>query len=282
MAVWSLLAEPTPALYAARLQLHHALQVAASVGHTHVPPTQDMSHSSFSWHVGLGALIGRTTPQGYRTGLRFEGPTLLLLEADATVHASLDLVGATQEDGYRWLAGAIASFGAGDGVHHDRFIRSPYDLPEHPAAEGAPFHHDPLYAELTGWFANGHRILSPIAAAHEGASPVRCWPHHFDIATLIALDPGAADPESARSVGVGMTPGDGGIGEPYWYVTPWPYPADPELPELPAGGWNTEGWLGAVLRGSEMERSSAAAQEAQASAFLDAAVAACTALLDGA
>lgn len=54
-----------------------------------------------------------------------------------------------------------------------------------------------------------------------------------------------------RSVGVGLSPGDSGYPEPYVYVTPWPYPTG-ELPALPWGHWHTEGWTGAVLRGSAL------------------------------
>ena len=86
---------------------------------------------------------------------------------------------------------------------------------------------------------------------------MRLWPHHFDIATLWTLDAGV-DAEEARSVGMGLSPGDGTYAQPYWYVTPWPYPqaTAEELPPLPAGRWHAEarngGWTGAVLLGEEL------------------------------
>lgn len=79
-SIWHPVPTPTHKLFRARIQLHHALQIAASVGHTFVPPAPDYSHTNFEWRQDLGALIGKTTPAGYRAGLRLEEPTLQLLD----------------------------------------------------------------------------------------------------------------------------------------------------------------------------------------------------------
>ena len=87
----------------------------------------------------------------------------------------------------------------------------------------------------------------------------------------------AADPERARTLGVGMTPGDAARPEPYLYVTPWPYPESPELPPLPEGGcWHTEGWVGAVLEADRfLAPGSAGEQAARAALFIRSATHAC-------
>ncbi len=275
---WHLLSPPDAALFEAHVQLHHALQPAASIGHTFVPAISDQSHSNFEWSDELGALVGKVTADGYRAGLRFHDLTLLLLTADATIHSGFTLAGHSLADAYRWLEQAIPTVSgrAADAP----FVTSPYDLPPHPNADGAAFSDSGLYAELARWYADAERALQQVAAQYAGAAPVRCWPHHFDIATLIVLDPDD-DPEEARSIGVGMTPGDGGIAEPYWYVTPWPYLENPDLPPLDGGGrWNTEGWLGAMLAASATTSDSAQRQEAQVTAFLNSAIQACLALLE--
>jgi hypothetical protein len=54
---------------------------------------------------------------------------------------------------------------------------------------------------------------------------------------------------------VGLSPGDSSYAEPYFYVTPWPYPESPALPQLPAGAaWHRTGWFGAVLTGTAIFR----------------------------
>jgi hypothetical protein len=100
-------------------------------------------------------------------------------------------------------------------------------------------------------------------------APVRVWPHHVDVGSVLPL--GGGHGEGAASIGVGLSPGDEAIAEPYFYVTPWPPPPADSLPELPAGGrWRREGWTGAVLTGSEIVAAGGgAAQAAEASTFLD-------------
>jgi len=54
------------------------------------------------------------------------------------------------------------------------------------------------------------------------ASDVLCWPHHFDIATLVTF-------ASDRSSSVGLSPGDGSYDEPYYYVNVHPQPDPAQL-----------------------------------------------------
>ncbi len=84
-------------------------------------------------------------------------------------------------------------------------------------------------------YAGAVKILERLRAKHDGASPVRLWPHHFDVAILIG------------NIGVGFLAGDAAIDEPYWYVYNTPVP-DP-LPPLSVGEWFHGHWTGAVLKG---------------------------------
>jgi hypothetical protein len=125
---------------------------------------------------------------------------------------------------------------------------------------------DASYAELGRWFANGDGMLRAAAQGFAGAAPVRVWPHHFDVGSVLPLGSGRG--EDAPSLGIGLSPGDDGVAEPYFYITTWP--ARDALPELPAGGhWHREGWTGAVLTGTEVVAAGdGAAQAATVLAFL--------------
>jgi hypothetical protein len=90
---------------------------------------------------------------------------------------------------------------------------------------------------IASLYANAAEILERLHAQHPDASPVRLWPHHFDVATLIG-----------GTLGVGFLAGDDEIDEPYWYVYDSPMPDT--LPELPAGEWHRGTWTGAVLTGN--------------------------------
>lgn len=260
----------------ARLELHWAAQVPAAAGATHASPRDDFGHTNLGYSVPLDALLGRPIGDDLRAGLRMRDLTLLVVGPDGEELESQPLVGRTLSQGLRWLAGSLERHSGGllAGPLH----RPEHDLPRHPVGDGAAFTGEGGgHAILADWFADAHALLTPIAEHEKNASEIRCWPHHFDLATLVTLDPAAAAP---RSVGLGMTPGDASYPAPYLYATPWPYPErDASLPELPGGGrWHTEGWTGAVLVGTALS-GDADAQRAQAEIFLDAAFAACQGLL---
>src|SRR5262249_4520783 len=120
--------------------------------------------------------------------------------------------------------------------------------------------------ELGGWFASGGAGLRDVAA------PFLVWPHHFDLGTIVFLDPPG---EHARQIGVGMSPGDGSYAEPYFYVTPFPIADGVPWPPLAGGGvWRRQGWKGAVLTASVLVAAGdASARRGHAREFLSSALA---------
>jgi hypothetical protein len=96
---------------------------------------------------------------------------------------------------------------------------------------------------------------------------------------LITLD-AALDAEEARSIGIGLSPGDGSYDQPYFYVNPWPYPDAEDLPPLAAGAhWHTSGWTGAVLTADRLISVPPEEQQHTARRALERGVAACRELL---
>jgi Family of unknown function (DUF5996) len=255
-----------------RLEAHWAAQALSAVGAAHVTPRPDDSHTGAVYHPELGALLGDPLSRSpeRRVGLRLADLVLFVLDPDRT-SAELRLEGHTLDDAFRFLARQLGG----------PALRLPsYELPEHPVSAGAPFSsgHEPNKRELALWYENAHAALSEVAERETGASSVRVWPHHFDIATLITVR-AAHDAEQARSVGVGMSPGDSSYPEPYFYVAPWPHPRDrSSLPALPeTAHWHVEGWVGAVLPASELCYTPD--QHAALRAFLASAITACRTLV---
>jgi hypothetical protein len=268
-----------------RLELHHAVQLLAAFGQTFVPSRDDDSHRSMTWNSALGGFTsewGATTPQ-VRVALEPEGLRVSIRDENGEI-AGQSLLGNTLEEAYAWVEAALgAVFGAASGPGGAVTLGRPeYEMPSHPVATGAVFSADgtKAFRELGRWYASAATALHRLRSEESNASEIRCWPHHFDLATLILLDP-EIGAEEGRSVGVGFSPGDGGLAQPYWYVNMYPRPEDPELPSLPGGGyWNTDGWLGAVLTGeSVVAAGDAVAQDERVASFLGAAVTAAEALL---
>jgi len=266
-------------LTGARLQLHWMAQAATAVGKQLLAHRPDFSEQSFQWSAGPRALVQDPVEgkRPFRAGLRPSPPALLLAGNAGEVLRELPLDGRTLEEAYAWMGRQVEEL---LGHPLEQPLERPGELPAHPVSGGAPFSSQSAeaFAEIGRYFADADRLLRQVREGNPGASPVRCWPHHFDIATLIALDPGA-DAGKARSIGVGLSPGGDSFSEPYFYVLPWPAPKG-DLPELAGGGWwHTEGWTGAVL---EASRFTGAADQAQrVEDFLTSAVAACRRSLGG-
>ncbi len=202
----------------ARLQAHWAVQLVSAPGTTLLERQPDLSNTNLSWSRALQALVG-TPVHGRSAALRIADLTLLVGDR------SFPLRGRTYQEASAWLAERFDA----------QLERSEHEMPPHPVADGAVFGQPPGLADLAGRFDAAHTALAALGG------DVFCWPHHFDIASLFSLG-------GDRTIGAGMAPGDGSYPEPYYYVTPWPYPdADVTLPSLTEGTWHRQGWTGAVL-----------------------------------
>ncbi|MFL6261578.1 MAG: hypothetical protein ACJ76Y_17930 [Thermoanaerobaculia bacterium] len=280
MSDWETLGAVEPRnLIEARQQIHWAAQAVAAVGKQLLPHQHDYGEQSFSWLAGPRVLAQGVVdgPRPFRAAVRLADPALLLLDEDGEALATMPIEGRTLDEAYEWVRQEAEAL---LGRPLEKPLERPEGIPDHPVATGAPFAlaGSPAPAELERYYAGADRLLRGLRERNPGASPVRCWPHHFDLATLIRLDP-EADPETARSIGVGFSPGDSGKPEPYFYVLPWPRPAG-DLPALDGGAWNTEGWLGAVLEAADFTAAgSNGAQRARIDRFLNSATLACRQLL---
>jgi hypothetical protein len=257
----------------ARLQAHHAVQWLARAARAFVPMHPDDGHTSLTWDDALDGLDTHSLQGNLRLGLRIGDLTLLLRGAGGRQSFPLD--GRTDADARRWLGEQLRAYSL-DATKLD--APAPYEMPAHAVGPGGAYGAGKLadaLGELAAWFANAHGSLGVV---HErmtrrglAASPVRCWPHHFDMATLTLLEGG--DAEHARSVNAGLSPGDEHYGEPYFYVSPYPYPDPAELPPLPAlGHWHVEGFTAAIAPASRIVQTKE--RQAAADEFLDGAVAA--------
>ena len=254
-STWRTLGRVDPReLVPARGELHWALQAPAALGATLAAPEDDFSHTSFSWDPAQHALLGSPSePQGLRAGLVPAERAIVLVDGNGSRLASLAITGLPLAALHTWLESQAAS---ALGLAQCQLARPAHAMPDHPIADGETFGstaHAAGSVELARWFANAAQLLAEIASEEPGARPVRLWPHHFDMATLIALDPPGKDPAEARTLGIGLSPGDLYYAEPYFYVSLRPFPSPEHWPALESGAhWRSEGWVGAVLPGSQL------------------------------
>jgi len=219
-------------------------------------------------------LAGRSVGhKSLRAALVFESLELAAIEGARELW-SIPLAGQTLQHG-------LARLGRELGADDSALALPAHEMPSHPVGQGGVFSDAGAEArtELAAWFANAFALIRDVVADEPNASPVRCWPHHFDVASLIVLDSGVGA-EDARSIGVGFSPGDGSYDQPYFYVTPWPYPDVEDLPPLAGGAqWHRGGWTGVVLTGERLLAVSRAQQGRTARQALERGLEACRELL---
>lgn len=233
--MWQPTGRVSPTLCDTRLQLHWAVQAAAGIGRTLVPSRADDSHTTFHWDAANGALLQECTGE-IKGGLRI-GDLSLIAVRDGAIAEELSLQGRTLDDAFAFFERMLGA----------KLNRPNVDLPPHPVASGAAFDASPDdLAEFARHYANAALLCSTVVGPGER---VRCWPHHFDIAALMTL---AGEGESAKSIGVGLSPGDASYAEPYYYINAWPSPDATDLDTLALGHWHTNGWTGAVLTATDI------------------------------
>lgn len=254
------------ALAAARGEAHAAIQILARAARAALPAKPDDSHTNLGWSRQFGALCAHPTERGLRLGVRLEDMSLIALAGDEVVD-DFSLMDKSMAEGEAWAIAELLKAGASVKGFDDPL---PYDIPSDCLSEAFVFGNAGLGAlkELSNWYANADAALKAFAGRRRdigaGPSPVRCWPHHFDIATLILID---GEGETMRSVGAGLSPGDENYSAPYFYVTPWPYPDAEKLFRLTSGRWRTQGFTAAILEASDI--AGAEDPRAYVEAFLD-------------
>ena len=251
---WSMLGRKAPTtLVRARLLAHHAAQWASKTARANLDAVPDDGHASLTWDAAHEVLFCKplsTSGGDVRIGLRINGLALVILR-DRVILDTFELAGRRDSVIAVWLDSALRALG----LKPASGVRLPYTLPAHAVARGSAYNCNgeaEALGELAQWVGAAAEVLEEVrtkfADVHPGAGPVCCWPHHFDIATLVRLEEGSA--ETARSVGIGFSPGDEYYAQPYVYISPWPRPDIAALPQLPPPGhWHTQGFLGAVATG---------------------------------
>lgn len=258
----------------ARLQAHHALQWLARAARAYVPPQPDDGHTNLGWDGALGGFATHPFQNGDRLNLTMADLTLALHDGAAGAPVqTFALDGRTDVQARHWLAGQLRA----RGLDTDALdAPSPYAIPAHAVAQGAPYGAagvaDAL-AELAAWFGNAGislgAIQQQVTERKLTASPLRCWPHHFDLATLITVP--ARHTDAAGSVGAGLSPGDEYYDEPYFYISVYPEPDPQMLPTLPMfGHWHERDFIAAVATADKIV--AAASQQGETDHFLQAAI----------
>jgi len=264
-------------------EAHFAAQAAAEIGKSWGEEQADDSHSSFAWFRGEDGRGLEGVPavgaKPFVARLKFEGLELSVYDGHARTIADFGLAGHTLADAMQWIDGVATRE---MGPRKQDATPAP-DLPEHAVGNGAAFTDDPDgFNDLADLYDATYLMIEKLREGVPAFDHARCWPHHFDLASLAVL---ATDESGSmtKTVGVGITPPDSVDDAGYWYVSPWArdgVAGSPSYPGLEVGRWidRGSGVSMAVLPVTEL--SGEGERSEKLAGFIAQAFNACTGVLD--
>lgn len=252
-----------------RIALHHASWIAGSVAFAALPPRSDDAQTNLAVRRRDGEFVTHPLDQNGSLSLRLDVARLELTFRDGAAREdSFGLIGRTVTEALVACEEVLRQAG----LVQSRIELRPYpDFPEHGLARGQVF--PPGNAEaravLFESFALADAAFLHLGDHEPALGNARLWPHHFDLGALI-------DVGEEQQIGLGFSPGDESIEQPYYYVAGYPTPDFEGASPLEIGAWNHVGFHGALLLAPDPSRPGA---RAQVDAFLLEAVHATRSLL---
>jgi len=199
-------------------QAHFAAQAAAELGKSWAEERRDDSHSSLAWKPGADVLEGcRTKSRGLSARLKINNLRLTIDDNDGVEVAGIDCTGSTVAQLVEW----VRSIGRREIGNELQASRPAPDLPDHPLGDDAVFAKPSgAHVDLSKIYSSTDRVLRNLAVVDHRFGWASCWPHHFDLASLAAVDRDGQG-IAIRTIGVGVTPPDAVDSAGYWYVSGW-------------------------------------------------------------
>jgi hypothetical protein len=230
--------------------LHQAIQIVGAVPRNLLPEDPTDGSASMNWDSSRKSLVADPIEiNGKKTyvGLGLSN-AILFIKTEKEIN-TFDLNGQSTIDGLNWVKTQLNKLGYDS---EKVTLKLPYEIPAYDSTQNLSFDSQGI-EELARLYNNISIVLQSVTEKLENALAVKCWPHHFDIATLIPVEEGE-DGVITKSIGIGLSPGDEGTNQPYIYINAWPNIPLEDLKDiqLSIGDWNKDGWSGAKLEYSQM------------------------------
>lgn len=233
-----------------KLQLHQAVQMLAATGISYLEKQPDDSHTNMEWRTEIQSFISNTfgEKERYRLALNVPQFEYRIYTEDFNLITEFQLDQKTEQQAIAWYINELGKLGFDKaGFTTDKH----YEIPLTEQAKGKPYNlfNPDAFKIFSDHFSMAQKLISQNIAVENNSSPLRCWPHHFDLGALIPVEAKSSDGKT-MSIGAGFSPGDENYNQPYYYVYPWPYPEKEILKdsELPGDSfWHHNGFVSAIL-----------------------------------
>lgn len=227
------------------IELHQAAQYLAAAGISYVTPQSDDSHTNLGWDSEKKQLATHTFGSEKHQLLIAVESGLLIWSQKGKVEASIALVEATHSDILNWIDMLAKQQGLPEYKYEFH-----YELPYAPLKDDHvfSFNENALVHILNRW-TMGKRSFEKFLTNLKFNSPIRIWPHHFDLGFYVQLDRAGA-----LFLGGGLAVPDSLVDDLYFYSSAWKNGRAVQTNSfgtLIIGEWQTD-WDGATLAASNM------------------------------
>ena len=221
-------------------QLHLASQYLAAAGISFLDKKDDDSHTNFGWDVENNRLTTHEFGKGDQVGFNFSSLKLEWLK-NGQVESTIDLQKCTHLEILNWFKKQIEIRIVGKTYHYNFH----YELPYPSISDDHVFKIDSSESKNYATELNrAQTSFESFLSENNLASPIRVWPHHFDLGLYTQLDN-----SGSTFLGAGLAIPDTLVDGLYYYVSG--YINDKSIVTktftgLDKGDWRSD-WEGATL-----------------------------------
>jgi len=234
-----------------REELHMAVQLVGAFPRNYLAHDPTDANASLIWNSKILSFESQSVKNkngNVKLGL-IVNEFKLYFSVNEKEHSSLNLNDKSINDSTEWVKSELSKLDFDGNLYN---LNLPYEIESYDYKLTL----NPINQSLevfSALYSNMYQALVGVVEQEPEAFDIRCWPHHFDLATLLPIEKDDAG-ELSKSIGIGFSPGDERTNEPYYYINIWPNVALEILEKhsLQNGYWNKTGWAGALLTYSEL------------------------------
>jgi len=232
-------------------ELHIASQYLAAAGISYVEKKPDDSHTNLGWDSQNKRLTSHAlNSEGVRLGLAYEEFSLVLLKGDKEI-STFPLPNQNHRQVIDWINTQLSSIGLTEAYIYEFHYETGY---EEMTDEYVFTHYSkPEIDDVIKRLTIGQSTFERFLITNELESPIRVWPHHFDLGiyTLISKN---------LFMGGGLAIADSISADFYFYASGYlngESMGSEGFATLSSGEWGEGGFNGAVLENSGVEEEQA-------------------------
>lgn len=232
-------------------ELHIASQYLAAAGISYVEKKPDDSHTNLGWDSHNNRLTSNVlNSEGVQLGLAYEEFALVFLKGDLEI-STFPLLNQNHGQVMGWISTQLSSIGVSEAYIYEFHYETGYEK----MTDEYVFTHysKPEIDDVIKRLTIGQSTFERFLITNELESPIRVWPHHFDLGIYALIS-------ENLFMGGGLAIPDSISEDLYFYASGYlngESLGSKGVATLTSGDWGKGGFKGAVLENSGVEEEQA-------------------------